>query len=132
MSENEEICIDTKEEINKKRGKRLSECRNHRNMTQVQLAEICNISDKYLSMMECGQRPIDWDKAVLFSKALDVSASYIMCESDIASIGKQYHITDLENYGSTDRFFLWFLRSYCCQLRFIVVYPYEDNQPRNS
>ena len=129
MSENERIYIDTKEEINKKRGKRLSECRNYRNMTQAQLAEICNTTDNYISMLECGTRHIDWNKAVLFSKALNVSASYIMCESDNAKSDRKLSVIDKDSYGNTDLFYICFLCSLGYDIRFLVVYLYDENKP---
>lgn len=73
----------TDEALNKKRGKRLQECRKLRNMRQQELADIAGYeSSNYISMLENGVRSLTWDKAVPIAKALDVNPAYIMCETD--------------------------------------------------
>lgn len=72
---------------NQKRGSRLKECRESRHLTQEELAKKVDFSSNYVRMLERGERAIDWDKAILFSKALNISPDYIMCvDTDVNNL----------------------------------------------
>lgn len=110
------------ENLNKLRGKRLSDCRKLRDLTQQELAEKSYLTVNYISMMENGKRSIDWDKAVLFAKILDVSADFIMCQSDIVdNTGKYQKALDEDTFGKCDSLFISFLESTGYKITFNVV-----------
>lgn len=50
-------------------GSRLKELRKQRNLTQSQLAELCNIDEKHLSYIECGG---SFPKADLIEKIAEI------------------------------------------------------------
>ena len=119
----------TDDNSNKKRGSRLRECREYRNLTQEALSELVNVSTNYVSMLERGERPIDWDKAVKFSEALNVSPAFIMCETDIISIGSRQTTLDLDTFGVSDLLFVKFLIAAGHDIIFHVVNLYDGKQP---
>ena len=70
------------EELNKKRGKRLKECREQQNMTQNELAIKVNCSPQSISYIENGKRGMSRDLAHAFANELSINEEYILCESD--------------------------------------------------
>lgn len=119
-------------ELNKIKGKRLKECRGK--MQQSVLAEKLGYTANYISMMENGDRPIDWNKAVEIAKILNVNPAYIMHQSDFmypTNPGNSpYHCNSSDDctisiIGSEDRtdfYFLNFLISLGYEIRFNVVF----------
>ena len=119
-------------ELNKIKGKRLRECRG--TMQQSVLAEKLGYTANYISMMENGGRPIDWNKAVEIAKILNVNPAYIMHQSDFkypTNPGNSpYHCNSSDDctisiIGSEDRtdfYFLNFLISLGYEIRFNVVF----------
>lgn len=75
-----------KKKLNPKCGKRLSECRAEKNITQEQLAEKTGYSIQHISYIECGKRNLSLDAANAFSKILDVRTEYLLCEDDCKTI----------------------------------------------
>lgn len=114
---------------NKKRGLRLKECRKLRNLTQEELSERLNFSTNYLSMLERGERNIDWDKAKIFAEELNVSPAYIMCESDIAEKNHSIPITDIDTFGDNDLRLIKYIITLGYTLTFHVRKLYEDREP---
>lgn len=120
-------------ELNKIKGKRLKECRGK--MRQSVLAEKLGYTANYISMMENGDRPIDWNKAVEIAKILNVNPAYIMHQSDFmyptnpgnspyhyASSGNDCTISILGSEDRTDFYFLNFLILLGYEIRFDVVF----------
>lgn len=108
-------------DINKKRGLRLKQCREAKKLSQQKFAEIVNCSTNYISMLERGERPIDWDKAHEYAKQLEVSPDFLMCKTDIAKGYSKYIPVDLNTYGVIDLAFLQFLLAAGHSLSFNVV-----------
>lgn len=61
-----------------KTGKFIQECRKVKNLTQVQLATIINVSEKTISKWECGNGFPDTSLILPLCKALDISANELL------------------------------------------------------
>lgn len=59
-------------------GKRIRECRKRKHLTQAQLAEMLNISPKFICEIERGSKGIALKNFVLLVQALEVSADYLL------------------------------------------------------
>ena len=70
------------EELNKKRGQRLKECRELRKMTQNKLAMLSHCSPQSISYIENGRRGMSRELAHIFAEKLQVKEEYILLESD--------------------------------------------------
>lgn len=70
------------EELNKKRGQRLKECRELRKMTQNELAMLSHCSPQSISYIENGRRGMSRELAHIFAEKLQVKEEYILLESD--------------------------------------------------
>lgn len=105
-------------------GERLTRCRKYRNLTQKELGDACGYTDKYISQLEHGKKTIDYNKAMSFSKILNVNPAFIMCESDFIEVNSRY---DFDNYIDIDNSFLHFLRLYGFEIEF-DVYNYLDSE----
>lgn len=77
------------EELNKKRGLRLKECRTNAHLTQHDLSDSSNFSKQHISYIECGKRSMSYEAAVIFSKILGVNKEYLLCESDYKNKAEQ-------------------------------------------
>lgn len=119
----------TEDNSNKKRGSRLKSCRELRNLTQEALSEAVHLSTNYVSMLERGDRVIDWDKAKLFSEVLNVSPAFIMCESDIVERGRRQTTLDLDTFGERDLLFLHFIIAAGHSISFHVVRLHDGKKP---
>lgn len=111
--------------LTKEQGKRLTRCRKYRNLTQKELGDACGYTDKYISQLEHGKKPIDYNKAMSFSKILNVNPAFIMCESDFIEVNGYYNFTD--NFIDIDNSFLNFLRIYGFKIEF-DVFNYLDSK----
>ena len=117
------------ENSNNKRGSRLKECRELRHMTQEQFAKKVACSANYISMLERGDRVIDWDKAVRFAEILDVSPSYLMCESDIVDQSQTLSTYDFKTQRAKDTLLLNYFLASGHTLSFHVVRLFNENEP---
>lgn len=115
-------------ELNKKRGKRLRECRELRNYTQDALGSEIYLSGKYISMLENGYRPLDWNKAHLIADILNVNASYLMCKTDLLSCISR-PVLDSDTFGCSDKYLLNFLISIGYVLEFYIVNLHDGKKP---
>ena len=68
----------TPEQINIIRGKRISDARKAKNMSQVQLAKALETTKATISRYESGSRTAKFDTAVRMAKILGVSVEYLM------------------------------------------------------
>ena len=59
-------------------GKRLKELRNEKNLTQLQLAEILNVSKTTICQWETSKQEPDFDKLTAISKYFEVSTDYLL------------------------------------------------------
>ncbi len=59
-------------------GKHIGAERKRQSLSQLQLAELASISDKYLSNIECGRQNPSSDVLLRISKALQVSVNSLM------------------------------------------------------
>lgn len=114
---------------NKKRGIRLRECREYRKITQETFAEMVDKTPNYISMLERGERQIDWNKAVEFAEVLEVSPSFIMCETDIMIKGKKRETLDFDVFGEMDLLFVRFLVADGHNIVFHVINLYDGQEP---
>ena len=69
-------------ELNIKRGQRLKECREERNLTQNELALLSHCTPQSISYIENGRRGMSRDLAHIFAQELHVDEEYILCESN--------------------------------------------------
>lgn len=60
-------------------GKFIQECRKAKNLTQAELAQELNISEKTVSKWECGKGFPDTSLMLPLCKALDISANELLC-----------------------------------------------------
>lgn len=110
-----------------KRGQRLQTARKAAGLTQQELAEKANYGTcNYISMLETGRRVIDWDKAREFAKILNVSAAYLMGETDNMNGLKSWDDIGVDSSGNSDKLFLLFLQSQGVNISFICIYPLEE------
>lgn len=111
----------TDKNLNKIRGNRLKRCRELRKLTQAQLADTVGFTDKYINMLENGNRPIDWNKANTFSKVLDVSAEYLMGQTDVVSCSYNSAAIISDSFTARDHLFLKSLEATGHSIVFKVV-----------
>lgn len=110
------------------RGMRLKECREYRKLTQEALAEALNVSTNYISMLERGQRLIDWNKAVKFAEVLNVQPSFIMRETDLMIDNNNLSFMN-KNTEKRELFFINFLMSMGYEITFHVIKLYDGALP---
>ena len=96
-----------RKEVNKEKGRRLRECRKLRNMTQAALAEVLERTDKYISMVETGDRDLHRNLAHAVSSILNVPEAYLLCETD--SILHTNTLLHADSYAISDDLLLRFL-----------------------
>jgi len=84
--------IDT-EQLLKEMGKRILERRKQMGLSQDELAEKMDVTPQMISTAELGKKGIRPENLLKLSKALDVSADYLLTgyivEKDVASIAKK-------------------------------------------
>lgn len=66
-------------------GSRLRKAREEKHLTREQLAELVNLTDGYIRMIECGERTPRLGTFLNIISALEVTADYILC--DVVSYG---------------------------------------------
>lgn len=110
--------------LTKEQGERLTRCRKYRNLTQNELGDLCGYTDKYISQLEHGKKPIDYNKAMLFAEKMEINPHFIMCKSDFIENNSRY---DFDNYIDIDNCFLHFLRVYGFNIEF-DIYNYLDSE----
>ena len=59
-------------------GKRIKEFRIARGISQMLLAELCDISDPYISYIECGKKIPSLEVIIKIAKALDTSVDTLL------------------------------------------------------
>lgn len=69
----------------RKIGTRIQKYRLERNMTQEDLAEMIDSSQKYLSTVESGKHRLSLDSIITISKALGVSINKLIADFDDSS-----------------------------------------------
>lgn len=79
------------DELNKRRGKRLSECRKDLHLSQELLAEKTGYSIQTISYIENGKRGMSTDAARLFAKHLNVRMEYLLCEDNYKNTLELYN-----------------------------------------
>lgn len=70
------------ENVNKKRGRRLAECREAAGLSQFQLAERIHVTKQTISNYETGARNLPEWQAVTIGKELAVDPDYLLCKQD--------------------------------------------------
>lgn len=109
-------------ELNKKRGKRLQECRLIKGLTQQGLADIAGYAHpNSISQLETGEREITWDKAVILSDSLGVQAEYLMCTSDLKKAIPRYSYINNDIFNTVDFLFIQSLILKGHDIKFIGV-----------
>lgn len=74
-------------------GQRLKYFRKQRNLTQVEFAEMIDITDKALSKIEVGKAYPHLNTLISISKVLNVSLDFLVSDSD--SVGKEVYINEI-------------------------------------
>ncbi len=122
-------------ELKKERGKRLKICRELRGLSQRALehkagyGSIEKVKGNYISMLERGDRLIDWDKAKLFADILNVNPAYIMGDCPTIKNGYSLNVLDLDTYGLSDKLLIKFLMAAGHDIIFHVVDLNDGKQP---
>ena len=80
-----------REDISKLIGKRIKEVRNARKMPQMVLAEKCDISDSYLSYIECGKKKPSLALLIRIARTLNTSVDSLL-EGNLSSDSGTYEI----------------------------------------
>lgn len=107
-------------ELNKKRGKRLQECRNIKGMTQQELADLSGYAHpNSISQLETGERELTWDKAIPLADALDVQADFLMCKTDLVTPIPRYSSLAQNDFDSVDSLFIKTLISKGIHISFV-------------
>ena len=91
------------EELNKKRGQRLKECRELRKITQNELAMLSHCSPQSISYIENGRRGMSRDLAHIFAKELKIKEEYILLADCRQSPGQKsgfffYQVFHISNF----------------------------------
>lgn len=79
-------------------GQRLKEARKKKGLTQQQLGELTELSDKYISRIETGKADMSLDCFVALINTLEISADYVLQDSlymdyEIGDDEKKKHIS---------------------------------------
>lgn len=69
-------------------SERLKELRIKHNLTQVQLAEKTNISDRTIQTYEYGKKEPTLSKLIIFADLFDVSIDYLVGRTDNPEVNK--------------------------------------------
>ena len=72
-----------------KTGQRVAKIRKAAGLTQAELGERSNLSQRLISNIECGQREGTIDTLIKTAKALDVTVTHLTGEADPESVGEQ-------------------------------------------
>lgn len=72
-----------------KTGQRVAKIRKAAGLTQAELGERSNLSQRLISNIECGQREGTIDTLIKIAKALDVTVTHLTGEADPESVGEQ-------------------------------------------
>lgn len=76
-------------------GNRLRKMREERNLTQMQLAELTDMSDRAISNIETGKANPHLDHMILIASALGISLNHLV--SDAVSEQKEEYISEIIN-----------------------------------
>lgn len=110
-------------------GKRLSYCRDKKNLTQEKLAEMIDVSPNYISMLETGERDNPSKKVIRdISKVLGVSSEYLTCQTNMIKSPNLHYATD--DYIKRDTCLLRYIEFLGYELRFGVIPLYDGIKPR--
>lgn len=74
-------------------GNRLRQMREERNLTQMQLAELTDMSDRAISNIETGKANPHFDHVILIAKALGISLNRLV--SDVVSEQKEEYLSEI-------------------------------------
>lgn len=61
-------------------GKRIRKARKQKNLTQEQLAEVCDLSTAHIGHIERGTRALSIESLITISEVLDVSTDYLLLD----------------------------------------------------
>ena len=76
-------------------GKFITECRKKKNLTQVQLAENLNITDRAISKWETGKSMPDFDIMLKLCEILEISVNELLCGEMINMEQKDEQLNEL-------------------------------------
>ncbi|MBO5494796.1 MAG: helix-turn-helix transcriptional regulator [Eubacterium sp.] len=86
----------------KEMGRRIAKQRKRKGYTQEQLAEIADVSPQLISTAETGTRTISSEKLFRISKALNVSADYLL-SGEFSSTDETYLAQLLKNASNEQK-----------------------------
>ena len=97
-------------------GKRIAALRKDQDLTQEQLAELLNVSEKHISSIERGKSILSLEKLIRASEILDVSLDYLITGSNYNFSEAPFPKSTLEIFQSGDptemKLFVEYLRLY--------------------
>ena len=76
-------------------GKFITECRKKKNLTQAQLAENLNITDRAISKWETGKSMPDFDIMLKLCEILEISVNELLCGEMINMEQKDEQLNEL-------------------------------------
>ena len=76
-------------------GKFITECRKKKNLTQAQLAEKLNITDRAISKWETGKSMPDFDIMLKLCEILEISVNELLCGEMINMEQKDEQLNEL-------------------------------------
>lgn len=77
---------------------RIRELRKEKNLTQVELAKMLNVSDRSVGFYETGERDPDTDTLNTLAEIFDCSIDYILCRTDIRKSIVNFPIKNIDKY----------------------------------
>lgn len=86
----------------KKLGKKIKEFRLEKGLSQEQLAELCDLSTAYISLIETGKRKINFSQLEKITKTLELSIDVYSEKRNM-----QYDFSIFNNYSNKERKFLY-------------------------
>ena len=79
-------------------GRRIANARKTSQMTQAELSEKIDISEKYLSRIECGKQLPNIVIVAQICEVLNISADELLAQSNVYSKGVQNEVGNLSKY----------------------------------
>lgn len=84
-------------------GKRVREVRKRRNLSQIELAELADVSETYISYIECGKKKASLSILISIANVLDVSLDELLVGNQITK-SFDYHTEIHEIISGCNRY----------------------------
>ena len=78
-------------------GARIKEKRISKNLTQEQLAELCNVSLGTISRVETGKTVLSIETLLIFAESLETDINYLLCDFAKHNLAEEQETTECLN-----------------------------------